>query len=106
GACHLPGTLLRRQNDRPLAVAYIEPTVWHDALNNDARLRLPAPHLRVLDKPVDVVYTWVDGSDPEGRARRPSTRDRVDLTPPACTAPSRARETGRRRLHLGGRFRP
>lgn len=98
GACHLPGTLVRRQNDRPLTVAYIEPTVWHDALNNDGRLRLPAPHLRVLDKPVDVVYTWVDGSDPEWRRQMRATRDGLDLTTTEPSSVSDSRFTSRDEL--------
>lgn len=57
GACHLPGTLVRRQNDHSLTVDYIEPTAWYAAVTNDNRLRLPAPHLRVLSEPVDAVYT-------------------------------------------------
>src|SRR5699024_7866305 len=79
GGCHLPGTLLRRQTDHTLTVDYIEPTVWHDALRNGNRLRLPAPHLRVLHEPIDIVYTWVDGSDPEWRRKMCATRDSLDL---------------------------
>ncbi len=91
GAYHLPGTLLRRQTDHTLTVDYIEPTVWHDALRNGNRLRLPAPHLRVLHEPVDIVYTWVDGSDPSWRRRMSATRDSLDLrtTEPSSIAESR-----------------
>ena len=98
GGCHRPGTLVRRQNDHSLAVGYIEPSVWHDALNNDGRLSLPAPHLRVLHKSVDVVYTWVDGSDPEWRARMRTTRDRVDPSTTAPTSVSDSRFTSRDEL--------
>src|SRR5699024_8663232 len=91
GAYHLPGPLLRRQTDHTLTVDYIEPTVWHYALRSGNRLRLPAPHLRVLHEPVDIVYTWVDGSDPEWRRRMSATRDSLDLrtTEPSSIAESR-----------------
>ena len=98
GAYHLPGTLLRRQTDHTLAVDYIEPTVWHDALNHDSRLRLPAPHLRVLHEPVDIVYTWVDGSDPEWRRRMRATRDALDLTTTEPSSVSDSRFTSRDEL--------
>lgn len=98
GSFHLPGTLVRRQNDHSLAIDYIEPTVWHDALNNERRLRLPAPHLRVLHEPVDVVYTWVDGSDPAWRARMRATRDSVDLRTSAPSSTSDSRFTSRDEL--------
>jgi hypothetical protein len=98
GGCHLPGTLLRRQTDHTLAVDYIEPTVWHDALSHDSRLRLPAPHLRVLHEPVDIVYTWVDGSDPEWRRRMSATRDGLDLTTTEPSSVSDSRFTSRDEL--------
>lgn len=98
GSHHLPGTLLRRQTDRSLAVDYIEPTVWHDALRNDNRLRLPAPHLRLLHEPVDVVYTWVDGSDPIWRRRMLATRDSLDLRTTESSSVSSSRFTSREEL--------
>lgn len=91
GSFHLPGTLYRRHTHRSLTVDYVEPTVWEHALRNDARIRLPAPHLRVLQEPVDIVYTWVDGSDTEWRARMCASRDSLDLstTEPSSLSESR-----------------
>lgn len=80
GGNHLQGTLLRRQTDPPLAIDYVEPATWNEAQLNSGRIKLPAPHLRVLQEPVDVVYTWVDGSDPDWRARMLATQRSVDLT--------------------------
>lgn len=100
GACHLPGTLVRRQNDHSLTVDYIEPTAWYAAVTNDNRLRLPAPHLRVLSEPVDAVYTWVDGADPEWRARMQATRDGVDLRTNAPSSVSDSRFTSRDELRF------
>lgn len=98
GSSHLPGTLIRRQNDPSLVVDYIEPAVWQEALNDDGRLHLPAPHLRVLHEPVDVVYTWVDGSDPEWRARMRTARDSRDQEMTAPSSISESRFTSRDEL--------
>lgn len=100
GADHLPGTLVRRQNDHSLTVDYIEPTVWHAAVTNNSRLRLPAPHLRVLSEPVDAVYTWVDGSDPKWRARMQAARDGADLRTNAPSSVSDSRFTSRDELRF------
>lgn len=100
GAFHLPGTLVRRQNTPSLTVDYIEPAVWHDTVKNNGRLRLPAPHLRVLSEPVDVVYTWVDGSDSEWRERMRATRDRADLRANAPSSVSDSRFTSRDELRF------
>ncbi|MGV9880009.1 stealth family protein [Streptomyces sp. NPDC003006] len=46
------------------------------------------PRIDAVDFPIDLVYTWVDGADPELRARRESCRD------DSHTARIHARETG------------
>lgn len=91
GAVHLPGTLRRKQHHHDLVVDYIEPGVWQQALTNGSILRLPAPTLKVLHEPVDIVYTWVDGADPVWRHRMQNARDEVDLnfTEPSALADSR-----------------
>lgn len=91
GAEHIAGTLHRRQSDHDLAVDYIEPAIWFHAVQNDHRLELPAPHLRTLQEPVDVVYTWVDGGDPAWRSRLRRALDQTDLrtTEPSALAESR-----------------
>lgn len=91
GAVHLPGTLRRQQPQHDLVVDYITPSVWQHALTNGSILRLPAPHLKVLQEPVDIVYTWVDGDDPVWKHRMHSARDDVDLnfTEPSALADSR-----------------
>lgn len=78
GGTHLPGTLRRRQPEHDLITDYIEPAVWDQAIRSSSVLRLPAPHLKVFDEPVDVVYTWVDGSDPLWHRRMVSARKDID----------------------------
>jgi hypothetical protein len=91
GATHIAGTLHRQRSEHDLAVDYIEPAVWFQAVRNDNRLGLPAPHLRTLQEPVDIVYTWVDGADPDWRARMHKALESADLraTEPSALADSR-----------------
>ena len=51
---------------------YIVPEQWRSAQQHPERLvRADAPpHLLSVVEPIDVVYTWVDGSDPSWQARR------------------------------------
>lgn len=98
GGVHVPGTLRRRQKHHPRPVDYIEPAVWQHAVRNDGQLKLPASHLRRLDQPIDIVYTWVDGSDPTWRARMHAARDGLDLTTTETSSISEARFTSRDEL--------
>ncbi|WP_350269471.1 stealth family protein [Brevibacterium sp. CBA3109] len=98
GGLHLPGTLRRRNSDHGLAVDYMEPNTWDSALRNSSRLALPAPHLRELQEPIDIVYTWVDGSDPKWRARMNNTRDKVDQGTTEPSSVSESRFTSREEL--------
>lgn len=98
GGLHLPGTLRRRNSSHGLAVDFMEPSTWDSALRNSSRLALPAPHLRELQGPIDIVYTWVDGSDPEWRARMKSTRDRLDRSTTEPSSISDSRFTSRDEL--------
>lgn len=98
GGVHLPGTLRRRQSQHSRIVDYIEPDTWHHALRNNATLSLPAPHLREFEEPIDIVYTWVDGSDPVWRARMQAARATLDLTMTEASSLSEARFTSRDEL--------
>ena len=91
GGTHIPGTRHRQQPEHDLALDYIEPTVWFHAVRNDHKLDLPATHLRTLQEPVDIVYTWVDGADPGWRARMRAAIETADLrtTEPSALAESR-----------------
>ena len=74
GGTHTAGTRLAPIRN-PLA-AYLTPGVWQDAQRDPARrLRAEAPvHLLRVAEPIDIVYTWVDDSDPEWRRRRASVQ--------------------------------
>lgn len=93
GGKHIAGTLLRRQTEPPLTLDYVEATTWDSAQRNSGKIRLPAPHLRVLQDPIDVVYTWVDGSDPDWRARMLTTLRGADLTAAEPSSISESRYT-------------
>lgn len=79
GSSYPPGTLHRRQRRRDSLVEYLPPEVWRRAIDScDSRVQLPAPHIRSVTEPIDLVYTWVDGTDPEWRARMVAARTDVD----------------------------
>lgn len=79
GASYPPGTLRRRQRRRDSLVEYLAPEVWRRAIDGyDSRVQLPAPHIRSVTEPIDLVYTWVDGTDPEWRARMVAARTEID----------------------------
>ncbi len=71
GSTHIPGTLHRVAKQPRTLVEYFTPEVWAASLANDNHTILPdAPDLYGVPDPVDLVYTWVDGSDPEWRAKK------------------------------------
>ncbi len=55
----------------PIA-SYLTPQLWQEAQSDPERRLRPGapPHLLSLNEPVDIVYTWVDDSDPAWRERR------------------------------------
>jgi len=59
---------------------------------------LPAPMIEAVDFPIDVVYTWVDGSDPEWIERRATTLGLVDLASRHEEAATDARYLSRNEL--------
>ena len=70
GDVHAEGTLHRRISQRGVAVEYLTPQVWQEAVAAGGQLALPCPHLYDVVDPVDIVYTWVDGDDPDWRQRK------------------------------------
>lgn len=71
GSTHIPGTLHRIARQPRTLVEYFTPETWEASLANDNRTVLPdAPDLYAVAGPVDLVYTWVDGSDPLWRAKK------------------------------------
>jgi hypothetical protein len=99
GSTHVPGTLHRRPGQRKSVVEYLTPQAWRRAVErDDRRVMLEAPHLLELTEPVDLVYTWVDGSDPEWLARKNRTLHGVDPESVNETAVSESRFTSRDEL--------
>ncbi|MCM1013140.1 Capsular polysaccharide phosphotransferase SacB [Brevibacterium casei] len=65
GSWHVPGTLHRVLTQPRTLVEYFTPADWAASLANGNRTAQPsAPDLYEIDGPVDLVYTWVNGSDP------------------------------------------
>ncbi|MFT4216316.1 MAG: Stealth CR1 domain-containing protein [Micropruina sp.] len=72
GGVHSPGT--RLAPNRNSRAAYISGQLWQQAQDDPARRLRPAtpPHVLSVVEPIDIVYTWVDDSDPAWRRRRAS----------------------------------
>lgn len=71
GSNHIPGTLHRVTKLPRTKVEYFTPDTWEASLANDNYAVTPsAPHLYDAPRPIDLVYTWVDGSDPAWRERK------------------------------------
>lgn len=51
-------------------IGHIAPEVWRQAQAAGHRLADRPTHLLQVNEPVDLVYTWVDGSDPAWQARK------------------------------------
>lgn len=51
-------------------VGHVTETVWRQAQREDHRLPARPPHLLEVAEPVDLVYTWVNGSDPAWQQRK------------------------------------
>lgn len=99
GDTHLEGTLHRRLRAPRTFVDYIPPAQWRTIVDDsEGCLRLPSPHLYQVDAPVDLVYTWVDGEDPEWARRKSAALGQVDPTAINETAASASRFESREEL--------
>lgn len=59
-------------------VDYLEPDQWQLAQTAPSRWPRPMPpHLFTVTEPIDLVYTWVDGTDPAWRERQAAARNRA-----------------------------
>ena len=68
GGTHVPGTLVPPRPNG--TAAYVTPRAWQGAQQREDRRLVPAARLQAVREPVDVVYTWVDGTDPAWQAER------------------------------------
>ncbi len=68
GGVLTPGTIMA---PKPTGVLdWIEPELWQQVQAQGHRMAPELPHLLLVNEPVDVVYTWVDGDDPAWQARK------------------------------------
>lgn len=101
GAVYPPGSLRRRQVRRDSPVEYLAPETWREAVDTTgATLRLPAPLIRSVTEPIDLVYTWVDGDDPQWRAAMTAARGGVAPGEAEATALDDSRFTSRDELRF------
>jgi hypothetical protein len=96
GNHHLPGTHVAPHANT--SFAYLTPTAWDAAVRGDAERPLAVPHLLEVTEPIDIVYTWVDGSDPDWLRRKDEALGRVTLAHINETATSPSRFTNRDEL--------
>jgi hypothetical protein len=74
GGSYLPGTAIAPRPNR--WVGYLEPAERRPGVGHAAARTVPTyegllrPHLLDVQFPIDVVYTWVDGADPDWLARK------------------------------------
>ncbi|WP_309130376.1 stealth family protein [Brevibacterium sp.] len=99
GSTHVSGTLHRRVRNPRILVEYLTPGMWDDAVRNrDRKVEFEAPDIYSVRGPVDVVYTWVDGSDVAWKKRQLSARGMTDEAQLNATALSASRFTNRNEL--------
>ena len=69
------GTLLASSPNR--VTVGIEPDQWHESQAREGHLLAGSdlPHVLDVSEPIDVVYTWVDGSDPAWQQRQRAARN-------------------------------
>ncbi|MGC5167028.1 stealth family protein [Luteimicrobium sp. DT211] len=68
GGLHVRGTLLPPRYNG--TAAYLTPSTWAAAQRRVDRRLVTHAGLTEVDEPIDVVYTWVDGTDPAWQAAR------------------------------------
>lgn len=99
GSTHIPGTLRRVTKLPRTLVEYFTPETWEASLANDNYAVIPtAPDLYDAPRPIDLVYTWVDGSDPAWRERKAQAQVALNGEEINETAVSESRFTDRREL--------
>lgn len=70
GGAWPPGTLLASSANR--VTVGIEPGQWRESQSTEGNLLSGSefPHVLDVSEPIDVVYTWVDGGDPDWQRRK------------------------------------
>lgn len=78
GTTYEEGTLRRGIQKRGPLVEYLTPGQWAEGLASGNRVRLSHPHLFEVTRPVDIVYTWVNGDDPQWQRRKSEAQGILD----------------------------
>jgi len=89
GGLHVAGTRVAPVPNE--SYGYLTPDAWEAARRGGAEAPGAVPHLFDVTEPVDVVYTWVDGTDPAWQARMRAVLREVDPTAINETATSDSR---------------
>lgn len=89
GGLHVPGTRVAPVPN--LSYGYLTPDAWEAARRGGAEAPGTVPHLFDVTEPVDVVYTWVDGTDPAWQARMREVLREIDPSAINETATSDSR---------------
>lgn len=98
GESYEPGTLMA---PRPNGIAaYLSPAAWQRALTSPSRWpeNVSLPHIYQITEPVDAVYTWVDGDDPEWQRRKNEALGQTDASALNDTATNASRYASRDEL--------
>lgn len=104
GATHLSGTLHRRLTQRRPFVEYFTPRMWRTAVDqNEGAVPFKVPHIYSVTEPVDIVFTWVDGRDPEWRRQRLLAQAEIDVAEINESAVSESRFVSRDELRYSFR---
>ncbi len=79
GGRHAPGTYVAPADNG--VVAYLTPQAWSDACTETTHWVRPKTIRSIFefDEPIDIVYTWVDGDDPQWQARKAHYAHEADL---------------------------
>ena len=96
GGSHDSGTV--RAPDSNGVLDFAGPHLWASIQRNDHRLPARPPHLMLLQEPVDLVYTWVDGSDPAWQARKAESLGTTEMREASVDAAIEARFDNRDEL--------
>lgn len=96
--CH-EQTMVRGIDARGTAVLNISAQTWNQVAESRAPLKFPAPHILAPSFPVDIVFTWVDGSDSVWESRRAQYSDaQSESAPTHSSASHESRFTNRDEL--------
>lgn len=98
GYTYEPGTLIAPSKNG--ICAYLSPHSWQASLSSPTRWPETAshPHIYQITDPIDVVYTWVDGDDPDWQRRKNEALGHTDTEALNSTAVSASRYVSRNEL--------